>query len=183
MNRNFLLLFAISLLLFSCSSTSPDQYFGRAALSSNLLYGFASDGFHREFASPSEKLVDASSGKTAPMKRAEVLKTKVDAVEEAYANVKRLKIADDNREMLNASLALYEFVLPVYKNEYQALANLYDSGADTAKIAAKERFIVETYAGKFGQLYDALHAAGKKYATEHGIKVMDVNPAPPEPGQ
>ena len=103
MNRNFLLLLSISLLLFSCSSTSPDQYFGRAALSSNLLYGFASDGFHREFASPSEKLVDASSGKTAPMKRAEVLKTKVDAVEEAYANVKRLKIADDNREMLNAS--------------------------------------------------------------------------------
>lgn len=183
MTRKLFLFFFIFVLLISCNSTTPEQCFGRAALSSNLLFGFASDVFHRELAGPSEKLVDAASGKTAPMKRAEVVKIKLDVVEEAYGKIKDLPIADDNKEMVNASKALFEFVLPVYKNEYQALANLYDSGADTATIAAKERFITGKYADQFGKLYDALHAAGKKYAAAHGIKVMDVNPVPPGVGQ
>ena len=38
---------------------------------------------------------------------------------------------------------------------------------------------METYAGKFGQLYDALHAAGRNMQPSTASKVMDVDPAPP----
>ena len=60
--------FAISLLLFSFfSSTSPSISGRRRA--TTCFHGFASDGFHRRLPVLPEKLVDASSGKTAPMKR------------------------------------------------------------------------------------------------------------------
>ncbi len=182
MNRSSFTLLC-TLLLVSCSNTTPEQYFSQAALNSNLLYGFAGNGMQREFASPSVKLTDANTGATAPMKREEVLNAKRDAVEAAYNKIKALKISDDNREMISASLALFEFVLPVYRNEYKELAALYDSNAGADRIAALEKSISDKYYAKFTERYNALHESGKAYAARHGIKVMEVNPEPPGAGQ
>ena len=164
--------------LAACDIATPEQYFGRAVLSSNLLYGFAGNGMQRQLASPSVKLTDAKTGASAPMKRAEVLADKLEALQSDFAKVKALKSNDDANEMLKASLALYEFALPVYKNEYKELAALYDSGAAAEKIAAMEKSISEKYAAKFQALHTALIATGKTYAAKHNIKVREVNPSP-----
>lgn len=124
MTRIFFLLLLATGMLTSCSNRTPEQYFSQAALNSNLLYGFAGDGMHRELASPSEKLIGVNSGKTAPMKREEVIQIKLDAVEKPYKKIKSLKIADDSKEMVSASLAMFEFVIPVYKGEYRACSSL-----------------------------------------------------------
>ena len=182
MNRIFFA-FLAALVLVSCNSTSPEQYFSQATLNSNLLYGFAGEGMQREFASPSVKLTDANTGAIAAMKREEVLKAKLDAVEEAYKKIRDLKPAEESKEMINASKVLFEFVIPVYKNEYKELAALYDTGAGAEKIAALETSISDKYYNRFTELCNALHAAGKAYAAKHGIKVMDVDPSPPKAGQ
>lgn len=173
-------LFALitSCLLFSCSSTGPEEYFSQASLNANLLYGFAGRGMQQQLASPSEKLVDEKTLATAPMKRAEVVQAKLDAVEAAYKKIKSLGADEDAKEMLNASKALFEYVLPVYRKEYKELADLYDSNAGADKILAMESFISEKYGVKFSELYNALGTAGKAYAAKHGIKVMEVNPSP-----
>jgi hypothetical protein len=177
MKRNIRSLFFACCILFSCSST-PEDYFGHAALNCNLLYGFAGYELKRDLATPSEKLVDEKTLSTAPMKRAEVVQQKLETVERNFKKVKSLSVTDDAEDLLNASKALYEYVLPVYRNEYQQLASLYDSGASTEKITAMEKFINEKYEAKFLDLYNALWVAGKAYAAKHGIKVMDVNPSP-----
>jgi len=161
-----------------CERTTPEQYFAKAVLGSNLLYGFAGPAMQSQLASPSAKLTDAKTGATAPMKRAEVLEAKLDAVQNSFETVKALKRNDDTKEMIAASLALYEFVLPVYRNEYQELAALYDSGAAPEKIAALEKTIAEKYLAPFQSLRSALIAAGKSYAARHNIKVQEVNPSP-----
>ena len=112
------------------------------------------------------------------MKRAEVVQTKLEAVESSYEKVKGLSSNDETKEMLNAAVALYEFVIPVYKNEYTQLAKLYDDGAPTEQIAALEKTIREKYAARFEELYKALGTAGKAYAAKHNIPVREVNPAP-----
>lgn len=168
----------ISCLLFSCSSPGPEEYFSQASLNANLLYGFAGRGMQQQLASPSEKLVDEKTLATAPMKRAEVLQTKLDAVEAAYKKIKALGNDEDAREMLNASWTLFEFVLPVYRKEYRELADMYDNNAGADKISAMEISISEKYEARFLELYNALGAAGKAYAAKHGIKVMEVNPSP-----
>jgi hypothetical protein len=71
-------------------------------------------------------------------------------------------------------------VIPVYKNEYNQLAALYDNGSPAQKIEALERSINEKYEVGFLQLYNAVGVAGKAYAAKHGIQVMDVDPAPPK---
>lgn len=173
-----LLVLVTCCLLFSCSSPGPEEYFSQASLNANLLYGFAGRGMQQQLASPSEKLVDEKTLATAPMKRAEVLQTKLDAVEAAYKKIKALESNDEAKEMLNASRALFEFVLPVYRKEYRELADMYDNNAGADKISAMETSISEQYEPKFLELYNALGTAGKAYAAKHGIKVMEVNPSP-----
>lgn len=112
------------------------------------------------------------------MKRAEVVKDKLTRVEENFTQVKGLSSNDDNKEMLAASIALYEFVLPVYKNEYTALAALYDANAPAAQIAAAEKNITDKYEAKFEELYNAVVKTGTAYAQKHGIPVQQVNPSP-----
>lgn len=177
MKKEFLLLITCCF-LFSCSSLSPEQYFSKVALNSNLLYGFAGSGMQRELASPSVKLVDEKTLATAPMKRTEVLQAKLDAIENNYKEIKDLESNDEVKEMLDASKTLYEYVLPVYRNEYKELAAMYDSNAGADKIAALEKSISDKYEATFLELYSALGKAGKAYAAKHGIKVMDVNPSP-----
>jgi hypothetical protein len=167
-----------ALILAACDSATPEQTFGRAVLNSNMLYGFAGRALHQQFASPSVKLTDQKTGATAPMTRAEVLKGKVDAISANYEKVKSLKSDDDTRAMIAASRALYEFVLPVYGNEYKELAALYDSNAGSDKIAALEKTISEKYQARFQALHGELIAAGKAYAARHNIKVREVNPSP-----
>lgn len=178
MKRESLILAICCFTLFSCGNTSPEKYFSITTLNANLLYGFAGDGMHRELESPSVKLVDEKTLATAPMKRAEVVQTKLDALESSYKDVKALKNNEEVKDMLNASLALYEFALPVYKKEYMDLAALYDNGATPDKIAALEKTISDKYETKFLELYNTLGTAGKAYAAKHNIKVIDVNPSP-----
>ncbi len=165
-------------LLFSCNNPAPEEYFGKAVLNSNLLYGFAGNGMQRELESPSEKLVNENTGATAPMTRAELINNKLQAVESNFEKVKSLSPTDETKAMLNASIALYEYVIPVYKNEYSQLAKLYDDGAASSMITTAEKNIIEKYQTKFDELYDALGIAGKAYAKKHGIKVREVNPSP-----
>ena len=173
-----LLLISITFVLFSCGNLPPEQFFSRVVLNTNLLYGFAGAGMQRELASPSAKLTDEKTGASAPMKRAEVVQTKLEAVETSYEKVKSLRSNEETKEMLNAALAVYEFAIPVYKNEYTQLARLYDEGAATEQIAAVEKTIREKYGARFDELYKAVGTAGKAYAAKHNIPVREVNPAP-----
>lgn len=165
--------------LFASCSTDANKYFGVAVLNSNILYGFADDALQEQFAQPSSKLVDEKTGATAIMKRAEVLEMKINAVEDAYTKVKGLTVTDETKEMLRISRTMYEFVLPVLKNEYKQLAELYDNNAPEEKIKRLEQWIRSKYAGRFEELRDSVLQMGKLYAEENNIQVIEVNPAPP----
>lgn len=169
---------ASMLLLGACDATTPEQSFGRAVLGSNLLYGFAGDAMQSQLASPGVKLVDAKTGATAPMKPGEVLDARLQAIESSYAKVKSLKRSDDAQDMIDAAVRLYEFTLPVFRNEYRQLAGLYDVGAPAGAIHELELQIAVRYGATFQQLHRALIEAGKGYAARHGIRVREVNPSP-----
>jgi hypothetical protein len=166
-------LFSIAFCLFlvSCDMATPENYFDRAVLNCNLMHGFASSGLRRELESPSVKLSGTGNGETIPMKRKEVIDNAITSLETNFEKVKKLKETDDTRDILQASVALYEFVLPVYKTEYQQLARLYDEGAAREEIDSLARAIETKYRSDFEKLSDRLAAAGKPYAARHGIKV------------
>ena len=73
--------------------------------------------------------------------------------------------------MLQTSLALHDYILPVYKTEYQQLAKLYDEGASNEKIQLQAQMINQKYYSHFDELYTKLISIGKLYAEQNSIKV------------
>jgi hypothetical protein len=166
-------------ILASCDDASPKTCFDRAVLNCNMISDFASKGLLRQLESPSVKLTDAKTGATAPMKRKEVVADKIAFVEESLAKVRKLRQTDDTKDIVQASIALHEYVLPVYRNEYQQLAKLYDGGAAKAEIDGLASAISTKYGPGVAVLFDRLTTAGKAYAAKHDIKVRwDVRTSP-----
>lgn len=166
-------------LLISCGAASPEKYFNVAILSTNMMHGFAGDGMHRQLESPSVKMVGNDPNKTEPMKRKEIVESKIQYIEESYEKLKALKETEDSKEVLQASNALYNLVLPVYKNEYIQLARLYDENATSETIQSYSQSISDKYYPTFVQLHEKLTAAGKVFADKHNIKVnWDIRTSP-----
>ena len=156
---------------------TPENYFDIAVLSCNVMHGFAGRGLERRLESPSTRLTKA--GEEVAVKRKEIIDAEIQNLEGYFAKLKRFKQTDDNRDMLQASLALYEYVLPVYQNEYQQLAKLYDEGAPQEQIDTLRWSIETKYRPGFETRFDRVTAAGKPYAARHHINVKwDVSTEP-----
>jgi len=166
----------LSLIISSCNTSTPEEYFGRAVLTSNMLTGFADNGMERELASPSAKM-DAN-GHEAAMKRSEVISSRLEVLNEDFEKLKDLKETADTKDILESSKKLYEFVLPVYKKEYVQLADLYDQNAAKEEIEAQARAIHDKYFPGYEKLYNTLIAYGKVYAEKHYIKINFVSNTP-----
>ena len=169
-NSTKVLILFCCLFFTSCGSETPEKTFGIAVLNSNALSGFANNGMLRQIETTSQKLIEGSS-ETVPMKSREILNSKIDFAETSLNNIKDLKVTDDNKDIINASVTLYEYVIPVYKYEYMQLAELYDTGASKEKIDLMSESIHNKYSSRYDELYKNLINAGKKYAEKHSIKV------------
>jgi len=170
---------AFCCVLASCGDSSARMCFERAVLNCNLIHDFAGKGVERELENPTVKLTDAKTGAFAPRKRKDVIDDKIAFAEQSLERVRKLGQTDDNRDIVQASIALHEYVLPVYRNEYQQLAKLYDEGAAKGAIAALSSAIATKYRAGFQERFDRLTTAGKAYAARHDIKVVwDVRTSP-----
>ena len=163
----------------ACNTATPENYFDIAVLNTNMMHGFADEGLQRELDNPTVKLVEGSTNQTAPMKRQEVIDGKIKFIEPNFEKVKKLKETGDTKDMLQASRALYEYVLPVYRNEYRQLAKLYDDGAPGEQIRSLAQIIHDKYEPGFEKLYTRLIETAKPFASKHNIKVnWDINTSP-----
>jgi hypothetical protein len=167
------------LLLVACNTATPENYFDQAVLNSNMMMGFAGDGLQRQLEQPSVKLAAGTKDQTAPLKRKEVIENQIQYLDESFAKIKQLKETEDTRSMLQASIALYEYVLPVYKTEYIQLAKLYDEDAPKEQITSLSKSIRDKYFAGFKERLDTLIGTGKLYAMHHQIKVnWDIKNSP-----
>lgn len=157
-------------LFISCNSAPPEKYFDVAVLNSNVVVGFAGKRMIYELENPSVRL-DEKNGGTTTMKRAEMVDSKIEFAELMIRNLKHLKETDDTKTIIDASLAMYKFILPVYKNEYTKLAKLYDDGAVTLQIQQVSQALQDKYSSRFDTLYSKLIEEGKGYAKKYNIKV------------
>jgi hypothetical protein len=167
--KNLLFSTTLFFLLTACNTTTPEQYFDITVLNSNLVAGFANGGDFRQLEQPPARLqADKSIGAST---RAQVVETWILVIEQAIEKIQALPDDHEGKPMKDAALALYEYTLPVYKNEYTALARQYDTNANPADIEASMTAIHDKYYKKYDDLYQALTALGKTYATKHNITV------------
>ena len=176
----FLFLLPLGCCLFTgCSNSSPQETFNTAVLSCNMIHDFASNGFLRQLESPSVQMIGGDPNNTAPMKGKEVIEDKIKIVTDYHNKLKKLKETEDSKEVIGASKALYDYVLPVYEKEYRELARLYDEGAAKESIASYAQGIHDKYYPGFSELFDKMTEAGKIYAKKHNLNVQwDVQTSP-----
>lgn len=162
--------FLASVLFSACNMATPEKYFDVAVLNSNMVVGFAGEGHARELESPSVKM-GKDINDILIMQRKEVVDAKIEFVEEALENLKGLKETDDSKNIMQASIDLYEFILPIYKNEYMELARSYDEADPKEQVLKQTKAIHDKYFDRFETLYQKLISHGQLYAQKHNIEV------------
>jgi hypothetical protein len=174
MNRRFrtvLIVLAVGPLLSSCNNATPENYFDEAVLNVNLITPFGGQAALYSMAHPSVKLVPGTKDQTAPMTRKEIVEDQIQRVEQNLTKIKALPESEETRDMVQTSIKLHEFVLPVYNTEYRELAKLYDEGGSQQDRISKAQEIDTKYLAANNALFSRLVELGKAYAEKHHIKV------------
>jgi hypothetical protein len=174
MGRRFsspLIAVALSLVLASCNNASPENYFDEAVLNVNLITPFGGLAALNSLAHPSLKLVPGTKDQTTSMTRKEIVEDQIQRVEANLTKIKALPDGEESRDLVQTSIKLHEFVLPVYKTEYRQLAKLYDEGGSQQERMATAREIDAQYLAGYQALFNRLVELGKAYAEKHHIKV------------
>jgi hypothetical protein len=173
MGRRFspLIAVALSLVLASCNNASPENYFDEAVLNVNLITPFGGLAALNSLAHPSLKLVPGTKDQTTSMTRKEIVEDQIQRVEANLTKIKALPVGEETRDLVQTSIKLHEFVLPVYKTEYRQLAKLYDEGGSQQERMATAREIDAQYLAGYQALFSRLVELGKAYAEKHHIKV------------
>jgi hypothetical protein len=161
----------VSVVFSSCGSNSPVQYFNTAALSCNLIAGFGSRDIDQYLTykpsvyNPQTKKADTISFKE------NIQKYFLENVEANYKKVKALKETDETRPMIESSLALYEYVLPKYKNEFMSIAQMKDENKPKSEIDNAIAEFVNKYGEEFSKKYSAFLDIALAYAKKNNIDV------------
>ena len=159
------------MLFTACNTTTPEKYFDVAVLNMNLVHGFADDKMMRELAEPAVKLKEGTTDQTEPQKRTEVIENKIRSIEENYQKVKSLTPTDETKDIIRASIEIYEYVLPVYKTEYTQLAKSLDNDAPISELHNLAGAVRDKYNSGYTERMNKLVELGKKYASDNSINV------------
>jgi hypothetical protein len=174
MGRRFcsaLIAIALGLSLTSCNNVSPEKYFDEAVLNVNLITPFGGQAALNSLAHPSVKLVPGTKDQTTPMTRKEIVEDQIQRVEANLVKIKALPDSEETRDMVQTSIKLHEFVLPVYKTEYRQLAKLYDEDGSQPERVSRAHEIDTKYLAGYQTFFNRLVELGKAYAEKHHIKV------------
>jgi hypothetical protein len=105
------------------------------------------------------------------MTRKEIVEDQIQRVEGNLTKIKALPDSEETRDMVQTSIKLHEFVLPVYKTEYRQLAKLYDESGAQQERLSKAQEIDTKYLAGYQALFHRLVELGKAYSAKHNIKV------------
>lgn len=162
---------AFSLCLQSCSE-SADKFFGIAVLNTNMINDFGTPILAKHINDNTIEFDDIPSSKNKGDEAVNDVKNKILYLEKSLNDIKALADGDEMRKKIKSeSIALYEFVIPVYKNEYMSYAKLCDSKATQEQKDKIIKSIEEKYYADFEAKYEALLSDGKVFAKQNNINV------------
>lgn len=172
--KKLFFLVTVIIAIASCEglvSKTPTQYFDIAALNCNMISGFANkDIDHYLTYKPSVYNPDTKKTDTITFKE-NIQKYFLTNVEANYAKVKSLKVTDDAKPMIENSLALYEYVLPKYKNDFMAIAQMKDDNKPKSDIDNAIAEFVNKYGEEFSKKYGTFLDIALAYAKKNNIDV------------
>lgn len=176
MKNSFFKILIITFLIQSCGSkTSPKTYFDKTILNTNILSNFGSKDFEHFIGSiPQKSLYVKTDGGEYKLQEKVTPHIKtfiIPRTEEKLNEIKALTPTDETKEMIKASIKLYEFTLKKYKTDYITIAGLIDADADKEKIENVINDFDNKNLDTYWNLHEQLSKIAIPYAKMNGIKV------------
>lgn len=167
----FALLIIFSLSAQSCAEPA-ERFFGTAILNTNSISDFATPTLAKHINDETTEFPDIPSSKKKGDEAGKLVQNNIMYMEKSLSDIKSMNANSEERKVIKEkSIALYEFVIPVYKNEYTNYAKLCDTKADQAKKDELANAIEQKYGAKFEQMYTDLMETGKVFAAENKLDV------------
>lgn len=165
------LLIIFSLTIQSCTEPA-DKFFDTAILNTNTITDFATPILAKHINDETTEFPDIPSSKKNGDEAGKMVQNNILYMEKSLKDIKALSAnSEDRKAIKEKSIALYEFVIPVYKNEYINYAKLCDSKADQTKKDLLANAIEQKYGVKFEKMYTELINSGKVFAEENDLNV------------
>ncbi|MFW0717740.1 hypothetical protein [Pedobacter sp. N23S346] len=162
----------LSILFLSSCSETPEKFFDTTILNTNTIKDFASPDLAHRIEAEAKEYPNIPSSKKKGDEAVTNVKMNTMFLEQSLDKIKKLSASgDEQKELQKLSIDLYEYVIPVYKNEYLAYAKLCDAQGDQNAKDEIIKNIDSKYGATFEQKHDALMEKGKAYAQEHNIQV------------
>lgn len=167
-----LAIIAATTVFFSCNlNTSPDKFFGVAVLNTNVINDFGTDRLAKGIQSEALEFPNVPSSKKKGDEASIYVNNKVLYMEKVLKDIKDLPENDDTKEIKDLSLSIYEYVIPVYKNEYTAFAKLCDAQGPEDQKQEIIQNVEKKYVPAFEEKFALLLEKGKAYAQKHDLNV------------
>jgi len=165
------LVLTICLFIQSCSEPA-DKFFGIAILNTNTINDFGTPTLAKHISDETLEFPDIPSSKKKGNEAVTSVNNNVMFMEKSLKDIKALSSGDGSRkEIKEKAIALYEYVIPVYKNEYTAYAELCDKKAPQEQKDEILNAIDQKYSAEFESRYAELLAKGKSFAEQNNIPV------------
>ena len=165
------LLFVIPIMLQSCAEPA-DKFFGVAILNTNTITDFATPVLAKHISDEAAEFPNIPSSKKKGDESLKYVENQILYMEKSLKDIQALSENGDNRKEIKAqAISLYEFVIPVYKNEYSAYAKLCDAKGSTASKEEIINTISKKYSTEFEKRYTLLLSSGKAFAKSNNLNV------------
>ena len=178
MKNRLTILFLVLIAIQSCSVDTPESYFGKTTLNVNKYIDMGARDFQRMVELHDQGALYAKvDGEFIPSDSYEShIKTyKILDIETDIENIKRLKSTDDTKEMINASLEVFNFIKSKYETDYIRIAKLLDDKVDKEKIDTAILKFEEQNLSEFTKKINALYDIALPYAKDNGMDVKFLN--------
>lgn len=158
--------------MISCNTPSPDSFFQTTILNVNIIRDFSSENTTRELESQAVEFEGHPESKKNGNEAQQVIENKVAYIKQTIEEINALTPPDEDAKLIKEkSLALFNYVLPVYENDYMKMAKQCDAKDSKENIETLAIEIDKKYGDEFSNKHDELLNLGKSYADKHNLNV------------
>lgn len=169
-----LVLFFIVIALFfkSCNFDNPKSYIGKTVLNTNRYIKLGAQEINDMKAKKKANLLQIyvdNEFKSTDSYETYVRESKINIIKEDIEKVKTLKVTSETKNLINASLTVYNTIKKTYEEDYIKISKLLDLKAPEADINIAIEHMENTLSVYDSQLKTLMQIA-KSYADKNGIK-------------
>ncbi len=143
--------------MVGCNNTSPQKYVEIAVLNTNLVTAYYRPPYFEEMMSHQGNAVDYVRQQTIP------------SLEQAIEKVKNLRVTDETKGLIDASLDFLVYGKELFETEYIDIAQMVDDNEPQAAIDTAITRVFDQHDPFLVEKLDRLEAVAIPFAEKHGV--------------